>query len=412
MSRTEIGYGDVLRRTWRFGQAGGSVIAPHLRLAHDGRVIVRSDIDVAAAWRLHEGCVEFLDAQGAPTTRFDQVTRTETGMIVLQGQYPGTAPNAPAHVLAELPVGLFSPVQPPPRVAVMVRTHVITEKLHDILRRLSDGVGYDLYVCADETRARISLPAAPVLGHSEAMCAQLGLMPAIRGHRLLWYFGDYALYCGYAAIPDYDVYVMLEYDLEFARGNTLFLEGLLNRLGASGPAPYDFVGTQFGPRPPEWQWRETCADLFPEVYGILFPMVVLSRRAVEYLFDWRRREAAAAPARPVYCEAFLPSALMADGRFRCADINAVMPNAWDFATFRSGAPMLMNSLPPLARGTEIVHPVFSEREYLRAELDRAQADGALQAFLSRLAPGGSLTVSAPARGEFMKETLRYLAMAR
>jgi hypothetical protein len=73
--------------------------------------------------------------------------------------------------------------------------------------------------------------------------------------------------------------------------------------------------------------------------------------------------------------------------------------------------MLLGSLPPLAQGVEIVHPVFSEHEYLRAALEAARVSGTLQAFLSKLAPGGTLTISAKARGEFMKETLRYLSMS-
>jgi hypothetical protein len=405
-------YGAVLGRTWRFGHIDGSILAPHMRLSHDGRIIGYTNSN-EATWRLHEGHVELLDTQGLPTTRFDSITRTDSGTYELRGRHLGAAKDGAIHVLSEVPVGLLSPVQPPPRVAVMVRTHTITEKLNHILRRLSGGIGYDLFVCADETRSKIELPDVPVLGHSEAMCAGLGLMPALPGHRLLWYFGDYALYCGYASIPDYDYYVMIEYDLEFVRGNTLFLEGLINRLGSPGAAAYDFVGTQFGQRAPEWQWCETCAGVFPEVYGILFPMVILSRRALEYLYEWRKREAAAPPAsgRPVYCEAFLPSALMAAGNFRCADVNTLLPGTWEFETFRTGSPMLLGSLPPLAQGVEIVHPVFSEREYLRAALEAARISGTLQAFLSKLAPGGTLTISAKARSEFMKETLRYLSLS-
>ena len=402
-----VTYADIVGRSWRFSRADGTVLAPHLRLAADGRVVGHANPN-EAGWRLAAGVVELLDAAGRPTTRLDTIGRDEAGALVLQGRFIGTPPAL--HVLAELPTRLTAAGQPAPRVAVMVRTHIITEKLHSLLRRLGGGIGYDLFVCADETRARIEVPGAPVLGHSEAMCAELGLLPALPGHRLLWYFGDYALYCAYAAIPDYDYYVMIEYDLEFVRGNTLFLEGLLARLGGPGPGAYDFLGTQFARRAPEWQWHAPSAAVFPEIYGILFPLVVLSRRAIAHLFAWRQREAAARSATPpVYCEAFLPSALMADGGFRCADVNAVLPKAWDFASFRSGNAMLMGNLPALPPSVEIVHPVFSEQEYLRTALEQARRDGALQGFLSKLAPGGSLVISAKARGEFMKETLRHLA---
>jgi hypothetical protein len=401
-----LSYADVVGRSWRFSRGDGTVLAAHMRLAPDGRIVGHANPN-EHGWRLAAGVVELLDAQGAPTTRLDTMRRDETGALLLQGRFLGA--SAALHVLAELPTRLTAAGLAPPRVAVMVRTHIITEKLHSLLRRLGGGIGYDLFVCADETRARIEIPGAPVLGHSEAMCGELGLMAALPGHRLLWYFGDYSLYCAYSMIPDYDYYVMIEYDLEFVRGNTLFLEGLLARLGGPGPGAYDFLGTQFARRAPEWQWHAPSAAVFPEVYGILFPLTVLSRRALAYLFDWRQREAAAGAAAPVYCEAFLPSALVADGGFRCDDVNAVLPGAWDFASFRSGAAMLMGNLPALPPAVEIVHPVFSEQEYLRAALEQARRDGGLQAFLSKLAPGGSLAISPKARGEFMKETLRYLS---
>ncbi len=305
----------------------------------------------------------------------------------------------------------------PSRAAVLVRTQAVSEKLLHLVAELRRGLGYDVFVCADETAGPLDLggrlaDGAGVLRHSEADAAALGLVAASDKRlppdaKLLWFFGDAAFYASFAAIPDYDHYVLLDDKLAFVRGNPLFPEGLVRRLQTDGEAPYDLVSTWLGERPPEWIWHATAAASFANVHGMFSPLAVLSRRALCYLHRWRQREAASSgPC--VFWEALLPSALIAAGDFRCADVNTLIPGAWDPGSFPASAPMLLGCLPPLLPAVELAFPVASEREYLAWLLGQARARGTVPDLVGRLAPGGDLNVSPPVRAWFLREALRTL----
>ncbi|WP_420977945.1 hypothetical protein, partial [Campylobacter coli] len=57
----------------------------------------------------------------------------------------------------------------------------------------------------------------------------------------LWLCGDYALYCGISAQPNYDYYFMIEYDVHFTRENPFLLEALINRLQSLDGQALDLI---------------------------------------------------------------------------------------------------------------------------------------------------------------------------
>jgi hypothetical protein len=220
------------------------------------------------------------------------------------------------------------------------------------------------------------------LSHSLAMCARLGL--TADHPRTLWYCGDYAFYCAHHNIPEYDYYLMIEFDVAFTRPNSLL-------------------------RHPAWVWHGGAQVHFPTVYGVLFPFVVLSQRALLHLLDWRRREASRG-GDLVFCEAFVPSALKEAG-MNCVDLNVLFPGAWAAPTFRVGAPMLMGNLPELASNTEILHPVFAEREYLARLIAEARHVGGLDAFVTMLDDPARHTLTSDLRRRFLAEATETLTGA-
>jgi hypothetical protein len=258
-----------------------------------------------------------------------------------------------------------------PRVAVIVRAHFDCEKLRDLARILKTGIGYEFFVFADQTHGPLDLPGEPVVPCSDRMCADLGLVGSLPPeYPIFWYFGDYAFYCALHSIPGFDYYIMIDYDVEFVRGNTYALESLIARLNIPGSPALDMVGPSFFLRTPDWVWSPDCQRVFPEVYGVFFPLVVLSKRAAEYLYEWRRTEAAAPPPKGgkyLMSEAFVASALVAAGRFHCADLNSVLPECTKWDTFRVNPAILLGNLPALDRSIEFVHPVYSLREYLKCD---------------------------------------------
>lgn len=260
-----------------------------------------------------------------------------------------------------------------PRVAVSVRAHFLCEKLLDLVDILNSGVGYQFFVFADETRGPLDLgrvPADRVVRYSTQTCAELGLLGTFEDDPVLWYFSDYPFYCALHLIPGFDYYIMIDYDVEFVRGNAYALESLIARLGTSAAPSFDLIAPQFGTRPAEWFWSQACKGVFPKCYGVFFPIVVLSRRAAEFLCQWRRSEAATRPknGQYIFCEALVPSALVANRGFQCADLNKVLPGSSHPATFRVRPPMLLGRLPELDRSIEFVHPVYSPKEYEECDL--------------------------------------------
>jgi len=300
-----------------------------------------------------------------------------------------------------------SAIESRPRIAVLVRAHFVSEKLVDLLRILKAGVGYDLRACADETQGPLNLPGEVVLRISTEMCSDLGLLGSVPNSQLLWYFSDYAFYCAHHCIPDYDYYIMIDWDVEFVRGDAYALESLISCLNLPEGSPYDLVGTHYGPQTPDWEWWGTCEGRFKDFYGVFFPLIVLSKRALQYLYDWRKYEAAnpLESGNYVFGEAFVPSALMAAGGYRCADLNSLLPGSYDFSSFRIPPPMLLGRLPPLSRGIELVHPVYSEREYLESELGDARQNNSVAEFMTRLRNPALLPVSPALRREFLSRLL-------
>lgn len=90
----------VLSRLWDMSRADGTVIALGLRLGTLGRVEGTFSAN-EFAWRIHDGCFEFLDPHGTVTCRFDQLTRTGDDRRVMSGDYLLDPAAQVRHVLIE-----------------------------------------------------------------------------------------------------------------------------------------------------------------------------------------------------------------------------------------------------------------------------------------------------------------------
>ena len=396
------------RTAWRFGRADGSLICRRLQFQAGGRVQYSTNSN-ERYWMLKDGNLCFLNAKREVTTEFTSTELGPDGRRILKGKFlPGG--KGVVHVLTEIPrVGYAVIPTPAPRVAVLVRTHLANEKLRDLLAILSDSACFDLYVCADFTREDLQVDGVPVLPHRLQDVESFEL-PANKSN-LLWYCGDYAVYFSYCQIPDYDYYVMLEYDVHLVDRTPLVIEGLINRLGFGSALPVDFVGCRCGKGSFETGWGVTVAGRYPEAHLCQFPFVVLSRRAVEYLLIERRAERTD-PTRLMFCEAFVPSALKAGG-FHCVDINSVLPGTVTESTFRIPdvrGPMLLGQRLDLAPSIKLLHPVYDEPAFLKYHLDRAQQPSDSATLTALLAEGSGLPLSPESR-ESMQRRLEDLLLA-
>lgn len=377
----------VMDRAWRFGRGDGSTIAYDVRFKRFGHVIGH-DNDNEFGWIFQDGRFEFQTEDGATTCRFDRVYRTTDGRLVMEGRLAG---STIVHVLEEMRmIARLGAPNAAPRVAMLVRTHLVNDKLFDLLDMLNQSRRFDLFVCADETGETLDCGGYTKLSHTVDQCRDFDL--STDHARILWLCGDYPLYFARSQIPDYDYYIMIEYDVDLVRRSPLFLEGLISRLQPPNGPAYDFITAALGPANPDWGWHRNASRSFSKVYETgIFAFVAASGRALDHLYAKRKEEAAAVTRGDdlIHCEAFCGSALMAAG-YHCASINMLVegairtesfhPPVLDFETTQ----YLLDHYRTADPRVEMVHPVFDIDAYLEREYAKSLHRDDVDAFAARL----------------------------
>lgn len=378
----------LMGRVWEFSRGDGSVISRQFRLRRGGAIDGHKHPN-EVSWRVHEGMLEFADAKGIVTTRFEPARRDEHGIMTLHGRFIAKA--GVRHILRELRSCMRQgPANVDPRVALLVRTHVVNDKLFDLLDVLNQSRRYDLFVSADESGGGLAVPGYDKLPHTVDTCAQFGL--STQHEQLLWHCGDYPLYFAAADLPDYDYYAMIEYDVDLVRKSPLVVEGLISRLRHSGNRSADLVSQHTNRAWPHWPWAKAASRLFSPVYTTgIFAFVIASKRALNHLLELRRQEARSGVTGDdiVHCEAFCGSALIAGG-FACEPFNSLLQGVLDNESFHPSDPERPDTHHLLGRyrvddpRVELVHPVYDLEGYLDRLLGYAMNHNEIDAFLAKL----------------------------
>lgn len=273
----------------------------------------------------------------------------------------------------------------PRRVAVLLRNHLGGSAKAAQLAGQLDGIpDWDLYLALDETGGPIDPGPYRKVPHSLEACRAIGLFTD--RPRALHYFGDYPFYASLPAVPDYDFYLMVEYDVAPARPDGDYFRRLARRLAAPDLPAYDLVATELTTRRPERTHRPTR---YPVPWHSLFPVIGLSRRALLHLYRARLAEGALPPlsdGQPhVYCEYFLPTTLCAEGAFLCGGLNDLLPGSVDRASFNAWNARVLHHEARQPVTAELVHPVLDLPQYLRKAPSVARKKGTVPAFLEELA---------------------------
>ncbi len=300
------------------------------------------------------------------------------------GRYTG----APIPQLVQLP--------PPrsagePRVAALIRSHVMDDKFHnmwDALEGRGEGRLYDLFGLLDgdvlgPRKAEIDARyPATVWTFAEDVRAA-GLAQRSDAHPNMWLLGDFALYLSVVQQPQYDYYVMIDYDLQFTKDAVAYVNRLCERLLSKQEEVLDGVGLDFSltptpaSQPRDWPFFAPAAKAFPLVWHFYFPIVAASRRGLLHAFAGRQLEAArqTPPADLVFSESFLVCSLMSAG-FNCQDFNAVLPGSYHIDSMGlqhvsagklSGLPLSLAMTEP-EPGVEMIHGVYSDEHFLARNL--------------------------------------------
>ncbi|MES2019759.1 MAG: hypothetical protein V4460_00505 [Pseudomonadota bacterium] len=404
----------LLREHWQFSRVGGEIFSANLRLLPNGRIGNYSHPN-EYSWRLTDEALEFCTQDGIVTTRFNLADATQEGSLKMTGKVLVAPPDQPGfHALEALGTawGRGQPLLQKPRVAVFIRTHLANEKLHHLINSLNGSPLFDLYVLADETRGALPLTdsMAPVLSHSIEMCASLGLKTNPSNHEnALWLCGDYALYCGVSAQPNYDYYFMIEYDVHFTRENPFLLEALINRLQSLDGQALDLICGHIAPIGPTGDWYKQAARLYENVYwGGLFAVIAVSKRAAQRLLEVRQAEGVSANSQGelTHCEAFVLTTIMNHPEFRCKAINDIIPNCVNGQSYYASSPSSYNFLLggkySFRPNIEMVHPVLDAEEYLRRLLSRYKIGENTRPFVEHLNGLGAELVARDIRERFLK----------
>jgi hypothetical protein len=173
-----------------------------------------------------------------------------------------------------------------------------------------------------------------------------------------WQCGDFMYYAAAEALPDYDFYWLIESDVSIRTNVKNFFEGF-------NDFEIDSIGANFSRRGKEWYWYKSVYDLADgDVYGSLFPISRMSRRAAMHLLDARanysalpyvREQTWAAGRKKDYAndEAFVSTVLMRDG-FSCQSLESLIPPSMmsDFTATSAIHPEELSFVK-----NRIIHPV-------------------------------------------------------
>ncbi len=263
------------------------------------------------------------------------------------------------------------------KIALLFRTHVLDETVLASFRHLQENApeNVDLFFCCDETAGQFDLPEdVRKFGHTKDFSAEHRLLYFLP-QRHLWHNGDYPFYFFYDKYPNYDLYLMIEFDVYFT---DRALKTFFNHIQFTDA---DMHAVFLREAREKWLWRR-AASLFNEnVYQIFGPIIGLSNRAVARLFTKRLLQTKMFEDNLVNdwpnVEAFVPTEVKAAGfTVDCLSDSLNMPKS-DFGTSR------LHLAESLSRDEDtdlIRHPVLNREAFL-PKLHRISGKQPLVAFL-------------------------------
>jgi len=410
--------GTVRGVTFALKDAFNQVVAPEVYFLSDGRVIGTRD-PRHETWSIEAGWLVIRGVDGH-IFRWFGMDWTVDGSVCLVGNREQLAEDR-FYLIAETPKP-FVPAPPVQRrrdsavgrALVMVRTHLMNEKVASLVQALeATATNYDVALIVDETNGRPPIEHERIIWHSVAACSALGLaMPA---QRPLWWCGDAPLYFAIRQYPDYSYYFMIEYDVHLTAGDGRVFNTLVERLLTSHRA-FDCVGQRLrmGGMPHD-QILLAAFKRDPEVHSYFLPVLGLSRKAISYLYQERVIEALRhTPDEDIlYCEALVPTILLAGG-FTVGDLNEVVPGCYTDRLMI--VPTRFMSLPlSLAGGFEhhvaMIHQIYGDEEFLDRMIRRLDTRAWLEHVLQML-DDRALAVLPVALRQAAAERVRGMLAAR
>ncbi len=248
-----------------------------------------------------------------------------------------------------------------PSYAVLFKCHSWGDFEERQLHRLKSRVGSgDVFVFVDRTNNKTGRPGHDSERVIEAVEADLEALELAQyqDYNQFWYNADYALHLLTRRKPDYDFYVMVEFDLVINADLDPMIEALARD-------EVDFVSQPIADPPIEqFHWLPTASGVYEmaDMRHWLTCIAVFSRRAALGLFDRRlelsRRYRAGEITSWPMCEIALPTEMNIGG-FRMkplAELGSLTYYHWT-------PPYDEAALPTLQAGT-FIHPVLDAQRFV------------------------------------------------
>lgn len=249
------------------------------------------------------------------------------------------------------------------RELIIIRTHFYNDAIDQFFSYISRTSGRDVAIICDETNGPVDLGSGKeTISLTEEFVRSMNLH--IPG-RFGWLCGDYFLYAAARRFPNYNRYWMVESDVRFSlpESRTFF------DLFQSDPA--DVFAFHIYKAKSTWYWYTPMSYFLPNVYACLFPVIGISKRAVDAAYDERVTMSgtfnSVVPVeekrRWPNDESFILSTLAAQG-FDYRSLNAGERRFSSPATFGVGLPKSHERIARQTPDGMIYHPVHSKTGFV------------------------------------------------
>lgn len=253
------------------------------------------------------------------------------------------------------------------RELILFRTHVFDDATRDFCDALRETSGRDVVLICEEGRGPVEVGKGRAkIGIDRDHVLSMGLhAPQNFG----WLCGDYFLYAGMQALPHYDRYWLVEYDvrLGFARASDFF--------DLFADPAMDFLAFMMHEVGPRWSWHETMLPYGPRVHACNFSIVAASRAALDHALAARRamsqgfsRVLEQDPGRRWPNDESFMATVLYEGGFRCRGMNSLGRRLTTPQTYREGAPLAERRIAAMAPTGMVYHPVHAGARF-RAKVD-------------------------------------------
>jgi hypothetical protein len=266
-----------------------------------------------------------------------------------------------------------------PRVAVLVRGFELSEKYCHLVESLSNHQEFDTYAFYNAFQGLLDIESCPSLTYTEDDIRALGIEP---DSTFIYFCCDILLEHARRLIPDYDIYIMIEYDVDVRGNEGAFFDDLARTLKTERWRDVDIAGPLLVEVTYPWDHTEIAARYFDPVWQLFMPVLIASNRAIERMYRFRLDEGPpdTPTSRRVICEAMV-SPFMNEPGYKACDLNEIMPGCYDFWTFYYGLPLLLDA-PWRGLDVKLRHPVYSVEAFLEKHLTHAHATRTLRQFVA------------------------------